>query len=302
LFEYLASRHTILEIALEDAHVFEQLFIDSLRTGAANTMESLSQELLRELRDYFSVDSTISDDELLKRIQQSTEGLKQEWLDKGIDGKDPASLLKFYSETQKYCFELIGLDISATPHRMMQLAEFSRFLKTRNKRRGLDFGSGIGSTGIYLIRNGAECDFADVSDINLGFIRRSLKNRNLSGQTFLLPNASIPTATYDFVLAMDVLEHVLDPLTTLRQLRSYLKPDGVLIFNLITNSENTDPLHIMNDQYLIRKHIRGFGFNKIGTIGEFKVYQRTNRTKLVDLIFRLADTVFWNLRSAVKGR
>ena len=152
-----------------------------------------------------------------------------------------------------------------------------------------------------MIRSGVQCEFADVSKTNLGFIERRLKNRGLESQTYLLPGAKIEANAYDFVLAMDVLEHVPDPVEKLKEIRNFLKPGGVVLFNVITSDSDDDPLHIMQDPTLIRKQVRGLGYAKIGSIGEFKIYQRVERPQILNHVLRALDSAFWSFRIAVKG-
>lgn len=278
------------------------MFVEGLRIHpATQDNAALTHDLLSELRQHFSIPETVSDEQLLQICKQGSGKLIQEWREKNIDANNPASILKFYSETQAYCYELVALDLAATEARKQQLAEFSNSLRQLGKKRGLDFGSGIGSTGIYLIKNGFDCEFADVSRTNLGFIQLRLRNRKLQSKTHQLPEAKIPQGSYDFILAMDVLEHVADPMEKIRELRTYLKADGVLLFNVIAGHSEDDPLHIMHDPFLIRKRIRSFGFNKIGSIGEFKIYRRVERPKLVNAVWNALDSVFWTVRVALKG-
>lgn len=277
-------------------------YLEALRIKpTVSNLEDLRTDLLGELRSFFQIPSQVTDDQLFEQCLAGAQTLTQEWRDRKVDPKNAETVLSFYAETRAYCYELVGLDLLAPEGRMRQLGAFSTFLKERGAKSGLDFGSGIGSTGITLLRSGFQCEFADVSPNNLEFIRLRLKNRKLQAKTHLLPEASLPQGAYDFVLAMDVLEHVQDPIEKIAELRTLLKPGGFLFFNLIAGHDDNDPLHLMEDPFLVRKRIRQLGFRKVHSIGEFKVYQRVERPDLINRALGSLDSVFWNLRVAIKG-
>jgi 2-polyprenyl-3-methyl-5-hydroxy-6-metoxy-1,4-benzoquinol methylase len=279
-----------------------QTYLKCLRIRpTVSNLEELKADLLGELRSYFQISGQTTDAQLFEQCLAGAQTLTQEWKDRKVDPKDAEAVLRFYAVTRAYCYELVGLDLVASENRMRQLKAFSTFLAEQGAKRGLDFGSGIGSTGITLLQSGFQCEFADVSATNLEFIRLRLENRKLQAKTHHLPEATLPRGTYDFILAMDVLENVQDPIGKISELRTLLKPGGFLIFNLIAGHHGNDPLHLMEDPFLVRKRIRQLGFRKAHMIGEFKVYQRVERPNLVNQALGSLDSAFWNVRAAIKG-
>jgi 2-polyprenyl-3-methyl-5-hydroxy-6-metoxy-1,4-benzoquinol methylase len=260
---------------------------------------ALKHNLLEELRRHLSLD--LSDDALYARCKSASEDLLKEWRARKINPQDRDAVTRFYAETQLYLFELIALEIDATDYRQTQLKELAKFLRSQGKARGLDYGSGIGTLGLYLNRNGIQCDFADVSKTNLGFVRARLESRGLKAPrlTHLLTE-SLPAGGYDFVTAFDVLEHVTDPVGLIGEISSRLGDGGIFIFNLLCEEEE-DTLHILRDLNPIRKSIRGFGLKKLTAFGEFKVYQKVRRPALVNSLLRGVDSAFWEFRETVRG-
>lgn len=261
---------------------------------------NLAANLLAELRQYTG--STASDDELLAQCRAATAAINEEWRAKKIDPKDKEAVTRFYVETSLYCYELIGIEIDTAPARQELLAHLTALLKQHGKLHGCDYGSGVGTLGIYLNRNGIQCDFADVSPKNLGFVKQRLERRGITGRTlYPLMNEKLPAGKYDFITAFDVIEHVADPEALLTELVSKLKTDGLLIYNLIYNNEPDTP-HVLQDPNIVRKKIRGLGMTMVGTLEEFKIYRKVDRPALMNRAIELADRAFWDLREWLRAK
>lgn len=272
--------------------MYQTKYLETLNPGSG----ALKANLLSELRSYCHL--TLNDDELYEACKKAPEAILQEWRERKINPSDKAAVTAFYVDTKLYCYELLALEIDAPIYRQEQLVSFVDLLKKHGKLRGLDYGSGIGSLGIYLNRNEIHCDFADVSETNLNFISERLKRRNLSGPRLInLIKEEVPSNQYDFFTAFDVLEHVTDPLAFVSELASKLREGGFFIFNLLGGEHDTP--HLVRDPNLLRKNIRGFGMRKIGAIGEFKVYQKVKSPAIVNQLLRWADSLFWSFREKV---
>jgi 2-polyprenyl-3-methyl-5-hydroxy-6-metoxy-1,4-benzoquinol methylase len=259
----------------------------------------LKANLLRELRSFFSL--TLSDEEIYRVCKEAPEAILREWKSRRIDPKDRAAVTAFYVDTNLYCYELLALEIDAPVYRQQQLVEFVNLLKRHGKLQGVDYGSGIGTLGIYLNRNGVRCDFADVSRTNLSFISQRLRDRGISGPRMIhLLSEALPSDQYDFITAFDVIEHVTDPVAMIREMTGKLKYGGLFIFNLLYDNDDDTP-HLLQDPNLVRKNIRGFGMRKIGTLGEFKIYQKVKRPDFVNWIIFQADSVFWDIREKLRS-
>ena len=161
--------------------------------------------------------------------------------------KDEAAVTRFYVETDLYLYELLGSEIDASEHRMGQDAELADFLLAQGKKRGLDYGSGIGTLGIYLNQSGdSSRDFAtSPTRTSPSFARAPARPRNLQApRCFSLLKEKLQAGATSFITAFDVLEHV-----TLRspiRRSAQLRPGGLFIFNLLADEEE-DSLHILKD-------------------------------------------------------
>ena len=258
----------------------------------------LKLNLLAELRDYLGLDLT--DEDLYVRCRQGTQAILEDWRRKNINPADATSVTQFYIETQLYCYELLALEIDAPAQRQEQLFSLAALLKDAAKLRGCDYGSGIGTLGLYLNKSGIVCDFADVSETNLNFIQARLKRRNLVGPRLInLTKDKIPGAAYDFVTAFDVLEHVAVPLDPIQDIAAQLRPGGYFIFNVLCEDELNTP-HLLRDPDLIRKNIRGYGLTKVGSLGEFKIYKKVTRPRFTNGLLRRVDGLFWDARKKLQ--
>lgn len=94
--------------------------------------------------------------------------------------------------------------------------------------RILDLGCGPGNMLRRLRRWGTVVG-TDFSLDALAFARTKGVSRVLSCDSIALPFAS---ASFDCVIALDMLEHVEDDVGTMREIRRVLRPDGVFLFTV----------------------------------------------------------------------
>jgi ubiquinone/menaquinone biosynthesis C-methylase UbiE len=99
-------------------------------------------------------------------------------------------------------------------------------------KRLLDLGCGAGENSVYFARKGARCTATDYSP---RMLEKALKlaaanGVQIEGRTMNAMEIEFPTDTFDIVYAANVLHHVPDPLTTLREIHRVLKPGGKLCF------------------------------------------------------------------------
>jgi 2-polyprenyl-3-methyl-5-hydroxy-6-metoxy-1,4-benzoquinol methylase len=261
------------------------------------TPGDLKHNLLEELRSYLKIN--LDDTALYEACQKAPQRILDEWKKEKIDVRDSKAVTQFYLNKDFYCYELIGLEIDAPMQRQEQLLEIGEVLKAAGSKLGCDYGSGIGTLGIYLNRIGVTCDFADVSQVNLDFVAARLKKRNLNQPRLInLLKETLPPNQYDFVTAFDVIEHVADPLALVKEIIGKLKVGGLFIFNLLYHDEGDSP-HILRDPNPIRKNIRSFGMEKVGSIGEFKIYKKASRPEFMNKILGYVDNVFWDMKEKI---
>ena len=93
--------------------------------------------------------------------------------------------------------------------------------------RVLDFGCGVGSHGIHCAEEGASVDFLDVDGPLYDYAKWRLARRKLTAGLLHAGDALAP-GEYDVALCLDVLEHVAEPVKTLRGILDALVPGGLL--------------------------------------------------------------------------
>lgn len=107
----------------------------------------------------------------------------------------------------------------------------------------LDIGSGMGGFLVAAKRNGINAVGIEPNDdyctiTRLRAARYDLPPLVLQSVGEALP---FPDASFDVVLAQDILEHVHDPMRTLREIRRVLRPDGVALVTVINRFAWRDP-------------------------------------------------------------
>ena len=99
----------------------------------------------------------------------------------------------------------------------------------------LDFGSGVGSHGIACYEYGAEeVHFLDVDGPLMDFAKWRVQKRNYNNTIFMKCEDSLPIDHYDFIICLDVLEHVSKPMLEIKRITESLKPGGIIALEVST--------------------------------------------------------------------
>jgi SAM-dependent methyltransferase len=129
------------------------------------------------------------------------------------------------SEFYRQYFELEGRHWWFLGRRKIFLAVLDQALGGR-KERALDFGCGTGAFLPYLERYG-DVSAVDVDESAVAFCHQ----RGRSEVLHVRAGSPLPfeDETFDLVTTLDVIEHIDDDVTALRELRRVLRPGGVLL-------------------------------------------------------------------------
>jgi 2-polyprenyl-3-methyl-5-hydroxy-6-metoxy-1,4-benzoquinol methylase len=94
----------------------------------------------------------------------------------------------------------------------------------------LDCGSGRGWFSLWAAGRGAEVTALDLSEENL----QKIKEQNPSIQTVFGDACDIPLTDekFDWIVALEVLEHIVDPKSAILNWLKFLKPDGKLLITV----------------------------------------------------------------------
>lgn len=98
----------------------------------------------------------------------------------------------------------------------------------------LDFGSGVGTHGIYCLQKGGVVDFLDVDGPLYNYAKWRITRRGLQARKCLTPNDSLTKAGYDAIICLDVLEHIADPIPVFINICDALRPGGYLSLEVST--------------------------------------------------------------------
>lgn len=238
--------------------------------SAALTLDgspSAYDSAVREASEYFGVPP----EEARSRMQNGTRLLAEEWHRLRIDPTSEADLCRFYNENGAEPFELLEFNTTGTAG-LNYVAAFEA-ARARPGRRYLDFGSGVGSGAIFFARQGFQVTLADISTPLLRFAQWRLTRRGIAAECLDLKQQRLPVGHFDLITAFDVLEHLLDPLQTVAELRGALVPGGLLCLNAPFDHDPERPMHIFHDGRILRR-LRAAGFvRRYGTPADIYVLE-----------------------------
>lgn len=124
-----------------------------------------------------------------------------------------------------------------------------RDMAGKEKRYGLDFGCGSSPLGFQMVLDGNRMDFVDIDGAGgYEFVKWRAQRRKMQercGFKFGGP--------YDFILLMDVIEHLSDWQTVLPEILHRLKPGGMLATNYFTLNDFYLYEHINMDKKAVKK-------------------------------------------------
>ena len=164
-----------------------------------------------------------------------------------VDPGDRHSIEQFYDASQATIYELMWwhtLGDDASPLAYVTALHFAR---QQGCRSYLDFGSGVGSGAMLFARHGFEVTLADISSTLLGFSQWRLERRRLPAAYIDLKTCQLPRQAFDFMTAMDVFEHLVEPVETVERLWDALKPGGFLYARISAECDEDRPQHIVQD-------------------------------------------------------
>lgn len=219
----------------------------------------LAESLLAELAEYVGCRDL---DEVERRCREAVAELKREW-DHGVSRDSRTSVERFYDQTQVTLYELTWwhtLIDDPSPLAYVLALEFAR---RHGCRRYLDFGAGVGSGAILFARHGFDVAVADISTPLRDFCRWRLARRGLTATEFDVKTTPLPTECFDMITAMDVFEHLVDPVGTAHHLWDALRPGGFLFARFGCEPDETHPMHIVEDLEPTLARLRELGGTEV---------------------------------------
>ena len=232
--------------------------------------QSLHESMVAELAEYLSEKPGA----VAAACAAGRDSVAQEWNARRLRKESPPSdVVEFYRTTTSYLFDLTTFN-SVYPH-TATLESLVEMARKQGLTKVLDFGSGIGSVGLFFALNGMEVTLADVSEPLMEYAAWRFKARGLNLRLINLNREGLPKDTFDVVTAFDVLEHLPCPADTLRTLAVAMKPGGLIALNV----EETDaafPQHIATYEEVFST-VAAVGFHRLQFLGKTEVFERVQR-------------------------
>jgi hypothetical protein len=137
------------------------------------------------------------------------------------------------------------------------------FALRQNCKTYLDFGSGVGSGALLFRSHGFDVTLADISSVMLSFCKYRFAERRAEAGFVDLKESMLPEAAFDFITAMDVFEHLVDPVGTVNSLHRCLKPGGYVYGRFASEDDQDRPQHIVQDFRPVFDRFAELGFKEV---------------------------------------
>jgi 2-polyprenyl-3-methyl-5-hydroxy-6-metoxy-1,4-benzoquinol methylase len=205
--------------------------------------EDLAESILSELGAYMRCQDPV---EMKQQCLQAVATLKGEWHTQ-VNPTDRQSVERYYDKSQGVIYELMWWHTLGDDTSPLAYVTALQFAQQHACHRYLDFGAGVGSGGILFARHGFAVTLADISSTMLHFSQWRLDKRQLPATYIDLKTHRLPPQAFDFITAMDVFEHLVDPVETAERLWEALRPGGFLFARLAAEVNEDRPQHIVQD-------------------------------------------------------
>lgn len=209
-----------------------------VESGQTDLRDSLLAEMAAYERD-------LDVQEIDRRCSTAVATLRHEW-QQSVDPASRASIEQFY-QSPTTLYELLDWHSLRDDDGPLAYVLALDIAREREVESCLDFGSGVGSGALLFRQAGIQMTLADISTPLLTFCRWRFDRRRQTAGFVDLKRDPLPRETFDMILAMDVFEHLADPVDAVEQLSVALRPGG-LLFARIHGEEDADrPQHIVRD-------------------------------------------------------
>jgi 2-polyprenyl-3-methyl-5-hydroxy-6-metoxy-1,4-benzoquinol methylase len=240
--EVEAGRLNVAAATAEQERQLEAYRVEWRSALLLNNERDLRTSLLREVADYYNLTDLT---EVERLCSGAVDAMRHEW-EQQIDPHQRASIESFY-QSATMIYDLMGwhsLRDDTAPLAYVLGLEIAR---ERHVKSCLDFGSGVGSGALLFARTGMTMALADISTTLLDFCRWRFLQRHLSADFLNLNVDKLPTSHFDLILAMDVFEHLVDPVGTIEHLCRALRPGGLFFGRIHVEDAGEHPQHIVRD-------------------------------------------------------
>ena len=219
-----AKKATTEEFEVQQEKWFQEYRAIWKKAMLLDGQTELGNSLLVELGQHVGCSDLV---EVRRRCAEASKGVASEW-DEIVNPGDRDSVERFYNQSVAEIYGLLWWHALEDDHSPLAYVAALEFAKDHGCKSYLDFGSGVGSGAVLFARHGFSVACADISTPLLDFCRFRQSIRGINGQFFDLKTTGLPRESYDMITAMDVFEHLFDPVTAITQLWEALKPGGFI--------------------------------------------------------------------------
>jgi len=181
-----------------------------------------------------------------RRCEDAVQRLKHAWNEQ-VQTADTPHVERFYDRTESFIDELMWWHTLKEDDTPLAYVTALKFATAHDLKAMLDFGSGVGSGGLLFATHGFDVTLADISSVLLDFCKWRFAQRKLAARFIDLKNSELPKASFDFITAMDVFEHLTEPLEAVDALVNALKPGGYIFGRFAAEDDPDRPMHIVQD-------------------------------------------------------
>lgn len=200
--------------------------------------------------------------EMKRRCLDALSNIKAEW-QRNVSNLSKESVEQFYEDSQAMIYELMWWHTLTEDLSPLAYVTALKFAEQHGCRDFLDFGSGVGSGGVLFARHGFNVVLADISSAALSFGRWRFERRNLSAAYIDLKESALPEAAFDLITAMDVFEHLIDPVEAVKTISRALKRSGFLLGRFYAERDEDRPHHVTLDFNPTLRALESLGFVEV---------------------------------------
>lgn len=247
------------QVIAEETRLMDQcrsIWTEALRTQG---QPNLTRSLLSEISAYTGCEY----EEVERRCLGAVGAVKDEWYECVKDTVEKDAVQTFYDQSEAYIYDLMWWHTLANDTTPLAYVVAMQFSMDHGGTRYLDFGAGVGSAGILFARHEFDVTLADISSKLLRFADYRLKDRGLSAALIDLKSQSLPAEAFDMVTAMDVWEHLTDPVATVDQLADAIAPGGILFGRFAAEVDENYPQHIVTEFEPTFRRLAERGFTEV---------------------------------------
>ena len=191
----------------------------------------LDAETTRDLIEYFNLDRK----KIMHLARSGGELSADLWF--SLNPKTEEEVRNFYKENPFYVFHLIFW------HAAKKQKKFRAEIVKLAKGSVLDYGGGTGDISVALSKKGFDVDYADLPGRTFNFAKWLFQKKKCIVPMIDLSGGKI-CKKYGTIICIDVIEHVHDPKTLLKEFVNCLANEGQLIITgLHPVVDDGSPMH-----------------------------------------------------------